>query len=373
MRFLWRETSLKSISKCHRVRFRKTVTVWGDGEGQVGYGGFCRCHSVWACPLCAPAIRRARAAELSGGLVRHLAGGGGCVFVTSTIPHDQGDGLVPLFNGVAKGWADQRADVKVRQWFGDHHVEWVRAAEVTYGANGWHPHLHSALVTDRPLERAEAVELRSILYEPWCRSVERSGWRRPSEKYGLTVIRCGSGDVGDYLSKVEGLADELTRLDSKRPAGKTVPPFTLLRQAAGGDPQAIAVWHEYERGTKGRRALVRSRGLRDRLALGAELPDSDLSEPSEDSWRVLGELSPSQADLLVRHPEGFEVFAELVGDGTPEAIEAALTTLRGTMPRWLKEHSWWLHGDQGQADEEAWWRSGAAIPLSLFDTFEVRQ
>ena len=111
--------------------------------------------------------------------------------------------------------------------------------------------------------------------------------------------------------------------------------------------------------------LVRSRGLRDRLALGAELPDSDLSEPSEDPWRVLGELSPSQAELLVRHPEGFEVFAELVGDGTPEAIEAALTTLRGTMPSWLKEHNWWLHGDRGEADEEAWWRSGAAIPLSL--------
>ena len=128
-----------------RVRYRNTVTVWGDGEGRVGYGGFCRCHSVWACPLCAPTIRRARAVELSGGFVHHLANGGGCVFTTWTIPHDQGDGLVPLFNGVTKAWADVRADLSVRQWFGDHRVEWVRATEVTHGVNGWHPHLHSAL------------------------------------------------------------------------------------------------------------------------------------------------------------------------------------------------------------------------------------
>jgi hypothetical protein len=170
---------------------------------------------------------------------------------------------------------------------------------------------------------------------------------------------------------VEGLASELTRLDSKRPAGKTVPPFTLLRLAASGDKQAMAAWHEYERGTKGRRALVRSQGLRERLRFGVEVPDAALSEPPEESWRVLGELSPSQADLLVRHPEGFEVFAELVGDGTPEAIRAALETLRGTMPRWLTEHRWWLQGERGEAAEEDWWRSGGAIPLSLFDTADV--
>ena len=37
----------------------------------------------------------------------------------------------------------------------------------------------------------------------------------------------------------------------------------------------MAVWHEYERGTKGRRALVRSHGFRERLRFGVELPDSD--------------------------------------------------------------------------------------------------
>jgi hypothetical protein len=289
------------------------------------------------------------------------------VFATSTIPHDQGDGLAPLFDGVTKAWADVRADLSVRQWFGDHHVDWVRATEVTHGDNGWHPHLHTALVTDRPLERIEAQELRAIMYEPWCRSAERSGWRRPSEEYGLSVIRCGSGRVGEYVSKVEGLADELTRLDVKRSSNKTDPPFVLLGRAVGGDERAAAIWHEYERGTKGRRALVRSHDLRDRLRLGVESPDSALSEPSEPVWRVLAELDARQANVLVLHPQGFEVFAELVGDGTPEAVRAALETLQGTMPWWLTRQGWWLRGEQGDAAEEAWLRSGGVIPLSLFD------
>ena len=293
------------------------------------------------------------------------------MFATSTIPHDQGDGLAPLFDGVTKAWADVRADISVRQWFGDHRVDWVRATEVTHGANGWHPHLHTALVTDRPLERSEAQELRSIMFGPWCRSAERSGWRPPSEKYGLSVIRCSSGQIGEYVSKVEGLADELTRLDVKRSSAKTDPPFELLRRAVSGDQQAAAIWHEYERGTKGRHALMPSQGLRGRLQLGVELPDAELSEPSEPTWHLFGELGPRESEMLVKHPHGFEVFAEAVGPGTPEAWRAALETLRGTMPWWLSQQHWWLDGVQGEAVEEQWRRSGATIPQTFHDLADV--
>lgn len=293
------------------------------------------------------------------------------MFATSTIPHDQGDGLVPLFDGVTKAWADVRADVSVRQWFGDHHVDWVRATEVTHGANGWHPHLHTALITERPLERSEAQELRSIMYEPWCRSAERSGWRRPSEKYGLSVIRCSSGQIGEYVSKVEGLADELTRLDVKRSSNKTDPPFTILNRAVGGDQKASAIWHEYERGTKGRRALMPSQRFRVRLQLGVEQPDSELSDPSEPTWRLFGELNVGESEMLVMHPQGFEVFAEAVGPGTPEAWNAALATLRGTMPWWLTEHGWWIRRPDRKATEEELVRSDSALALSFNDLVDV--
>lgn len=343
LRTAWEVSVLPGLQKCHRVRYGPTVPVYGDGQ-RVWYGGFCRCHSVWACPLCAPMIRRGRAVELSAGLVAHLQGGGGAVFMTKTIPHDEGDRLAAVFEGVAGSWRDVLADFGVKSLRRELGFEFVRAAEVTYGENGWHPHLHSCLVTPRPLVRSEVLELRAEAFRAWCSAVERRGWRPPSESYGLSLIRVaaadGAGKVGDYVSKVEGLADELTRLDSKQ-ARKGLSPFGILRAVADGHAKARALWSEYETATKGRRALTVSRKFRSMLGLGAEATDEELCDPSKQpaSW-LYGELEPYQADLLVRHPQGFEVFAEAVGPGTPEAWRAALEALRGTMPWWCTEEGW---------------------------------
>ena len=79
-------------------------------------------------------------------------------------------------------------------------------------------------------------------------------------------------------------------------------------------------------------------------------------------------MSASQADLLVRHPKGFEVFAELVGDGTPEAIRGGVEHATGNDAT-LADASTagGCMASRERRTEEAWWRSGAAIPMSLFD------
>ena len=114
-----------------------------------------------------------------------------------------------------------------------------------------------------------------------------------------------------------------------------------------------------------------SQGFRSRLQLGVELPDEELSEPLEPTWHLFGELGPRESEMLVKHPQGFEVFAQAVGPGTPEAWRAALETLRGTMPWWLSQQHWWLDGIQGEAAEEQWVRSGATIPLTFHDVEDV--
>jgi hypothetical protein len=274
-------------------------------------------------------------------LVRHLGAGGGVVFATSTIPHNQGDSLSALFTGVTHAWANCLKDRTVTQWFGDNGVGFTRAAEVTHGVNGWHPHLHTAMVTKAVVSRAAAQELRAILYEPWCRGVEANGWRRPSPKYGLSVIRCDTAAIGGYVSKVEGLADELTRMDSKS-AGKTEPPFSILRRAVAGDESAAVLWRQYEQGTKGRRALTYSAGLKARLGIG-EVSDEVLSDPANSGWVLLGEVTGRIADELVRHPNGFQLFADTAADGTPEAWRAAIEVLHGSAPWWVRAEVEYLH------------------------------
>lgn len=332
MRWLWRNSELSGLQKCHRVRYGPNVDVYVDGDGGVWFGGFCRCHSVWACPMCAPQIRRGRALELGKALRQHLANDGGCLHSTYTLPHNVGDRLSPLFDAVAKSWHSVATDKVVRQLRGDLGLQFTRSTEVTHGVNGWHPHLHVGEVCPRPLTRDEVLEYRREAFRAWCSAVERHGYRPPSERYGLSMSRADAG-MADYVSKVQGLADELLRLDQK--SGKTDSPFTILRRAVGGDEKAHGVWVEYEMGTFGRKALTYSKGFKPLCAVG-EAPVEDLVLPL-DAIRQVGTLRPDMAHLLVNHPRGFEGFAEMVGPGTPEAWAAALLWLTGTAPLWLTQ------------------------------------
>ena len=83
-RWLWRNSSLKGLSKCDRVRWSPFVQVWSTSEG-VAFLGVSRCSSVWACPSCAQRIRRLRSRELGAGLRQWVSDGHGVVFATLTV------------------------------------------------------------------------------------------------------------------------------------------------------------------------------------------------------------------------------------------------------------------------------------------------
>lgn len=338
MRWLWENSELQELRKCHRLRYGGEIRVFSLPDGGGFFGGFCRCHSVWACPLCATAIRSGRAQELGRALRAFLSAGGGALHSTFTLPHNQGDRLSPLFSAVASSWRAVCQDKVVRQMRGDYHLEFVRSTEVTVGErNGWHPHLHVGEVAPVPLTREQVIEYRAELFRSWCSAVVRHEFRPPSDRYGLSVVRADASQI-EYGQKVEGLANELVRLDRKT-KGKTDAPFTVLRRAVAGDEKAHGLWAEYERGTKGRRALGYSKGFKT-LCPVVEVPEDELVEPTKEAVLV-GTLRGPLADMLVAHPQGFEGFLELVGPGTPEAFLAACTWLRGTAPLFLDPHNVW--------------------------------
>lgn len=349
MRWLWDHSSLDGLKKCHRVRFGPNVEVYVSEDGRVYFGGYCRCHSVWACPMCATVIRAARAAEMGGGLRLLLADGGGCIFSTYTVPHGQWDSLADLFDAVSRAWDLVRKDRTVRAFRKAHGLEFSRSTEVTFGDNGPHPHLHVGEVCSVPLTRDEVLEYRAACFSAWCRAVVSMGLRPPSDRYGLTMVRADAG-MADYSHKVEGLASELFRMDRK--TGKTRAPFEVLRLAVAGDVRAAAIWRDYEQVTRGRRMLGQSRGFK-RVCRYDEAAEADLLDPSKQSGLVLaGTLRPDLSHLLTYHPAGFEGFAEIVGPGTPEAWQAACYWLTGTAPLYLSAAGWAVMAAELTAEPE---------------------
>ena len=335
-RWLWRNSTLKGLSKCDRVRWSPFVQVWLTSEG-VAFLGVSRCSSVWACPSCAQRIRRSRSRELGAGLRQWVSDGHGVVFATLTVPHSAVMPLKPLFAAVTSAWNSVVTDFGVRALRKRLPFRYVRSLEVTSGDNGWHPHLHNALLFDRPLSRDEVLELDAECFRAWSSAVVRLGLAPPSRSYGVRMVRVGKLDgaenVGRYVAKIEGLSAELVRLDSKE-SRKGHAPFQLLREVAGGNSDLVPKWYEYENASRGRRALSWSQGCREALALGVEASDEELSDPAASSSSVLlGQLSSREHDWLIAHPRGPEHFCEALGPASgPEDVRAAVAWLWDSLP-----------------------------------------
>jgi len=279
---------VSTLKRCVRCGFRLVAGAQGVpvvlSELVAHFANLELCASVWACPVCSPRIRERRAAEIEDGLQRHLEIGGGAGFVTQTLPHDQGDRLVPLFDAVAESWRlnlgskGWRRDVRAHGIVGN-----IRAVEITHGENGWHPHLHGLVLTVEPLDVATWELIGDGLHRRWSASVQRRGFRAPTRRHGVTLtpVRSAS-DVAQYTAKFQDGTDlrsvgrELTRHDTKQARRHGRTPVGILRDFADtGDADDLALWHEYERATKGRSSLRWSRGLKRRLHVG-DVTDEDI-------------------------------------------------------------------------------------------------
>ncbi|HEY6141664.1 MAG TPA: hypothetical protein VI670_28215 [Thermoanaerobaculia bacterium] len=276
--------------------------------GVASFVGLVLCGSVWACPPCSYVICRKRAEELRTVLTRHAAIGGGDCMLTLTTPHDLGDALKPMRQQTARAWrfvCSGNPWKRVRARYG---IQFVRGAEVTHGANGWHPHLHVVLLTRRPLSDAQQRELEGFFWRRWSRAITKphketgTQYRVPLEGVGARITRLGRED---YLAKL-GLGDEVASAVTKsaRPGHRTA--FQILYdiwRAKGANAADIALWREYVAEMQGAKQLTWSAGLRKRYAL-AEQTDLELVEANlPDGPTVYAFSNQVWADFVAPHVE----------------------------------------------------------------------
>lgn len=137
----------------------------------------------------------------------------------------------------------------------------VRAVEIPYGENGWHPHLH-VLIRTETWSRADKF----ILLNRWKRAIraELGPACTPSDERAIVWSRpidaAHPRGRAEYLAKL-GL--ELASPSHKRTRGASH--WALAERGAAGDPQAVRLWEEFYRGTRGHRMIE----LDDRAAAAA--------------------------------------------------------------------------------------------------------
>ncbi len=283
-------------SKCckWRIPAQQLGVVKGKQSGKATYTGLEVCSSVWACPLCAAKISERRRVELVRAMGEAKRQTLKVFLLTLTIPHGLGDPLPATMEKLQKAmryFGSGRAAATWRESIGL--VGTIRALEVTFGKNGWHPHFHVLVFIDGKVPRAQMEVDASVL---WRKAAIKAGLPAPHPVHG-----CDMSDgswANRYVTKW-GMENEMTKSHLKSTRGEKGSSVWGLLAAVRdeGDKQAAARFVEFAGAFKGQRQLFWSRGLKDRLKVDEKTDEQIAAEQQEeadlitlmtnDEWRAV--------------------------------------------------------------------------------------
>lgn len=259
----------------------RTVDLVKSAAGGVRYKNLITCGRLWQCPVCAAKITERRADELRQGVTRWHEGGGFVALLTFTLRHNEHDRLTDLEKALRNAYRRFKSGAPFQRlaerfnWRGS-----VTALEVTYGANGWHPHLH-VLAFFEPVAASTWRSFEAAAKTRWLSVLAAEGATATYE-HGLD-IRDADSEVYEYLSKwgklPTGTGWTLDREVAKSPVKQGhadgLTPWQLLEAYGAGDERAGRLFQEYNAAFRGKAQLVWSRGLRAELGLTEDEPTDE--------------------------------------------------------------------------------------------------
>ena len=375
---LHRSSTVDACTKCGRVSIIPggSVGVRITNAGVVGFAGLASCGRIWLCPVCNSKIMALRAIEIGAALMWAQQHGLWVLWGSFTTQHHGGMTLKPQLAVQAAGWrflvnswgwredsltrtvphecsagcsadCERKRDTILRAESDklEGRVGYIRAAEITTGGHGWHPHFHPLILWRGSKESAQAAA--EVYRLEWVAGVLASGGKASGAvddngegPQRLDVLEPDAALVAlaKYVTKAvyEGLstAEREARAfaraelrDRNRTLGleavwsqskdgkaggrgarftKTVSHWELLDRIAAGDLDGTATpaWWELEKATKGHRAVVWSRGLRSFAGLLVEKTDEEVaSEEVGDKDDTVCMITPTGWRIMRDHPD----------------------------------------------------------------------
>lgn len=276
------------VKSCLRCRIDKTKDVsvnYNVSTKKAHYGNLQRCGSVWCCPNCAPKITEQRKKEIKQAVERHK---GGLYMLTLTIPHYMGDNLKMLllgFRGALKRFFSGTRKAKAI-WSDMGKIGHIKALEVTWGQNGWHPHYHILIFTEKELPQNYDT---TPLIELWQNSCRLAKLPIPSAKYGLDFRK---GEYSEYVTKWGwNIESEMTKGHLKKGRGSNWSAWDLLKYYAFGTgvddfERYGKLFQEFALCFKGSRQLEWSRGLKAMFGVGEKTDEQIADETHKNAEQV---------------------------------------------------------------------------------------
>ncbi|AXK39321.1 protein rep [Crenobacter cavernae] len=316
-------------AKCLRWKLpnRQLELMRSTEHAKAFYAGLQVCAMPWLCPVCSAKIAERRKAELQAAMATAKARGWQVLLLTLTVPHGMGDDLNVMLDQMRQAWrycSTSRAGKAMRKAIGL--MGTVRALEVTYGQNGFHPHFHVLLFLDKSKTPHEVAQSFAPI---WQRACLKAGLERPSDEHGCRVD--DGSRAADYVAKGGldshwGFEDEVTKGHSKKGRRGSLTPFDFLRAyRETGDDKFRRLFLVYADAFSGQRQLYWSNGLKALLAV-EDLTDEEVATQEDDADIVLAQLTSDDWKAVVdTHSEAALLN---VAETHPDALEAFLDGVR---------------------------------------------
>ena len=258
------------FSKCHAVSIADLVSIMRSPKARRAYYSQVEtCGNAICCPVCAPRIMTVRAGEIRNAVHAWLGQGAEntCYMLTLTFSHSRADSLPDMMEhlkaALLRFWGERQLKKQINM---SGCIGRITSTEITYGANGWHPHQHILLFCRKTQFNLEA--LRRL----WLASLRASGLHGLSD-IALDLIEARSVDA--YLTKI-GLEMALGNVKQGRGSGSFSPMQLLFEFAATGATWAADRFFELFFAVRKRHALCWSRGLKGYFGIG-EISDAGIA------------------------------------------------------------------------------------------------
>lgn len=334
-------TRISSVRKCGHTPIAGAVSLRaGEGGSPAAYAGLHTCGSVWICPVCAAKIAARRKEEVEQVLRKAVQAGLHVSMLTLTQRHHNGQSLEELWNALTAAWTSV---VGGRKWLEFKEnlgvIGYMKATEVTHGDNGWHTHLHILFITEKDPATTVLTHQRKQgractpypveVYTPADFIAER--WAKALAKRGIDFLRGPGLDwstardaraIGAYVAKIHtpaSMSAETTLGGFKTARQGNRTPFQILADIAQEEtPRDLALWAEYEKVSRGRRALIFSNGLRAWAGLLPEKSDEEIAAEVPERGQTVA-IFTNEEWRIMRHktPAALLTLLEILG---PEAV-----------------------------------------------------
>ena len=303
-------------SACLRHRLGTSpVTVTATADGKTRLGGLMICDAHHICPVCHHNKMAKDKGTVAEVVAAHYAKGGFMVDAVLTVPHYFGEPLVVVLERLNNTWSALRSKSIWKALSNDLGiVGCIRRLEVTFSANGWHPHFHVSFLCDwAAAKEIKGRNRRSVLEDAYALVAGR--WSEAGTKAGVKVSMAAQSAVAliAAVDAAKAVAYNTKNMGFKEKQDSLTPMDLLRIIAQVSDPAAITAakrhFVEYATDIKGKHVLSfygtarAAKAAIEDVITTPSTPVERLGAISPDAWRAVVLSQQREAVAQVKERE----------------------------------------------------------------------